>query len=79
LGGVPISLLDFVKKVIKIYGKGSFEIIPFPKKRKKIEIGDYKASWKKIKKAVGWKPVVGVDAGIKKTIDYYLKYKKHYW
>jgi len=79
LGGTPISLLDFVKKTIKIVGSGSFKIVPYPKQRKAIEVGDYIASWKKIKKTYGWKPKTSLDVGIKKTVEYYKKYRKHYW
>lgn len=79
VGGAPTSLLDFVKKAIRIHGKGSYQLKPFPSERKKIEVGDYIASWKKIKKTYGWKPKAGLEEGIKKTIDYYKKYKKYYW
>lgn len=79
LGGTPVSLVDFVKKVIKVVGRGKYTIQPFPKDREKIEIGDYVASFKKIKKAYGWKPKVSFEEGIKKTVEYYKKYKKYYW
>lgn len=79
LGGAPISLLDFVKKTIKIAGRGKFRVEPFPKDRKSIEIGDYIASWEKMKKTYGWKPEVSLEEGIKKTVEYYRKYKKYYW
>lgn len=79
LGGTPVSLVDFVKKTIKTYGKGSYQLVPYPEERKTIEIGDYIASWKKIKKAYGWQPKVFLEEGIEKTIAYYKKYKKHYW
>ncbi len=79
LGGSPVTLADFVKLIIKVYGQGSYEIIPFPKERKVIEPGDYIANWQKIKKAIGWEPKVALEEGIKRTIDFYQKYKKHYW
>lgn len=87
LGGTPISLLDFVKKSIKIVKSVQNEVQPrkgivmkpFPNDRKQIEIGDYIASWKKMKKTYGWKPEVSLEEGIKKTVEYYRKYKKYYW
>lgn len=79
LGGTPVSLIDFVGKVIQINGKGKIVIKPMPSDRKIIEIGDYKADWSKINKTYGWKPGVSLDEGIKSTIDYYRKYKKYYW
>lgn len=79
LGGTPVSLIDFVKKTIKIAGGGSFKLKPFPSDRKQIEVGDYIASWEKIKKTYGWKPQVSVEDGIKRTVEYYKINKDKYW
>lgn len=87
LGGIAISLSDFVKKTINIAGKLQNEVRPrmecvskpFTAERKRIEVGDYIADWTKMKKTYGWKPKVTLDEGIRKTIDYYRKYKKYYW
>jgi UDP-glucose 4-epimerase len=79
LGGDAISLIDFVKKSIKIVGNGKMKIVSFPPSRRAIEIGDYIADRSKIKRTLGWEPKTKIDKGIMKTIVYYRKYKKHYW
>lgn len=79
LGGDAVSLEDFVKKAIEIFGKGTYSIIPFTKERKRIEIGDYVADYTKIKKQLGWKPIINIETGLKMTFDYYIKHKKHFW
>lgn len=79
LGGTPVSLKDFVQKVIKVVGKGKVITKPFPPDRKIIEVGDYIASTKKIRKTYGWRPKVSLEEGIERTVEYYRKYKKHYW
>jgi UDP-glucose 4-epimerase len=79
LGGDAVSLESFVKSAIKVFGKGDFRTIPFPAERKSIEVGDYIADRSKIKTKLGWEPGVGLEAGLKKTFDYYFKYKKYYW
>lgn len=79
LGGDPISLVDFVKKAIEIYGKGKYKIVNFPDDRKKIEVGNYVADYSKFTKELGWKPKTDLDSGIEKTLKFYEKYKKHYW
>lgn len=86
LGGEAISLLDFVNKIIKIAGgarlpdrQGKVTLVSFPKDRETIEIGDYVASYKKITKTYGWKPKVGLETGIWRTIEFYRKYKTKYW
>lgn len=79
LGGEAISLLDYVNKIITITGQGKVTLVPFPKDRVTIEIGDYVASYKKITKTYGWKPKVGLETGIRRTIEFYRKYKTKYW
>lgn len=79
LGGTPSTLLDFVREMIKVYGRGSYRKVAFPKDRKAIEIGDYVADYTKMTKTYGWKPKVGLTDGIKNTILFYEKYKKYYW
>lgn len=89
LGGTPVSLVDFVKKTINIVSSIRNEVRPrknnkivlrpFPANRKQIEIGDYRADYTKIKKTYGWSPKTSLEDGIRKTIDYYQKYKNYYW
>jgi len=79
LGGIAISLVDLVKTMIKVYGKGSYELVPFPPESKAIEIGNYQADYRKFSSLTGWKPLVDLDAGLQRTFEYYEKYKEHYW
>ena len=79
LGGLAISLKDFVEELIKVNGQGSYELMDFPTDRKAIEIGDYIANYKKIENFLGWKPKTRLSQGIRKTLNYYKKNKKYYW
>ncbi|MEK9207730.1 MAG: NAD-dependent epimerase/dehydratase family protein [Patescibacteria group bacterium] len=79
LGGIPMGLKDFVELAIKIYGKGQYQIVPYPKDKQPIEIGDYTANWKKINSHLDWEPSTSLEVGIKQTFKYYLKNKKYYW
>ncbi len=79
LGGFPISLKEIVEKMIKTYGEGEYELVPFPSESKEIEIGDYIADYSKFKKIVGWEPKIDVDGGLTRTFEYYEKYKQCYW
>jgi nucleoside-diphosphate-sugar epimerase len=78
-GGSPVSVVDAAKKIIGIAGRGRYEFVPFPEDKKKIEIGDYCADYSKISAILGWKPTIGFDEGLKRTIDFYNKNKIHYW
>lgn len=79
LGGIPKSLIDLVKIMIHVYGKGNYELIPFKEDLKRIEVGDYVANYEKIKTTVKWQPKTSLEEGLRLTFDYYEKYKKHYW
>ena len=72
-------MIEFVKKAIKIFGRGKYKVVSFPEGRKKIEIGDYVADYSKFKFLLGWSPKVNLDKGILKTIKFYEKNKKYYW
>ncbi len=74
-----MNLTDFVKMIISICGKGSYKIVPFPEEKKKIDIGDYYGNFSKITDELGWKPRVYLKEGLSRTIEYYIKNKKHYW
>jgi UDP-glucose 4-epimerase len=78
-GNLPISIMDVANLIIALYGSGKIEHIPFPKNYRMTEVGDYLSSTTKIKKILGWQPRVTLKEGLRKTIDYYKKYKKYYW
>src|SRR3989344_4168831 len=75
LGGEGVSLKKFVEIAIATMGGGKYEVAPFTPDRKVIEAGDYIADWSKIKKTLGWKPRMSLKEGIKRTIEYYRKFK----
>jgi UDP-glucose 4-epimerase len=79
LGGTHASLLKIVKLLMDITGKGSYKTVLFPKRIKKIEIGNYVADFSKIKNDLGWNPKVSIDRGLKNTIEYYEANKRYYW
>ena len=79
IGGIPVSLKQFVEAAIKIRGKGEYQIVPFPDERAKIEIGDYVADYQKLTKFTGWEPKVDLEEGLKETFKYYEENQQHYW
>jgi UDP-glucose 4-epimerase len=75
----PISLKDLVELMINISGSGRYKIVPFPEDRKKIDIGDFYSDYTKIEKELGWKPEISLEDGLKRTFDYYRKYRQYYY
>lgn len=78
LGGMPIRLLDLARKMIEIYGQGSYELVPFPESRKRIDIGDYYGDYSLIQTDVGWAPRISLPEGIGLLLDYFSRHKEHY-
>lgn len=69
----PLSVLDLVKKIYKIAGKkANYQIQNIAKYEIKHQ---YLASGKS-RRLLGWKPAYSLDAGIKKTIDWYTEFYK---
>lgn len=77
--GTPVSIIDLAKLITKIADSGSFKLVPYPKERKGIEIGDHIADINKIKKTTGWYPKVTLEEGLKRTIEFYRTNKSEYW
>ena len=66
-----VSLLDLAKKLVELNGGGSYRVVPFPEDRKAIDIGDYYSDFARIKDDLGWEPRVGLDEGLRRSIEFY--------
>ncbi len=77
--GIPISFIDLAKKIAEIAGTGKAAFTEFTKERKEVEPGDYYTNISNIKRIVGWEPKMDLNEGLRKTIEFYRKYKKEYW
>lgn len=77
--GIPVSFIELAKIIIEIAGSGKAQFTEFTRERQEVEPGDYYADITKIRQITGWNPKVSLEAGIRKTIEYYRKYKKEYW
>ncbi|MCX5802373.1 MAG: GDP-mannose 4,6-dehydratase [Proteobacteria bacterium] len=77
--GVPVSFNELAKRIVQVAGSGRVKFTEFTKERKEVEPGDYYADITRIKKTVNWEPGISLEEGIKRTIDYYRKYKREYW
>jgi len=78
-GDEPMMLVDLVELMIDVLGTGSYELVPFPPEKKRIDIGDYYGDYRQIKEVMGWNYATKMRDGLKKTFDYYEKYKEYYW
>jgi UDP-glucose 4-epimerase len=75
----PTTFIELAQNIIAIAGTGRWEFTPFTPERAAQEPGDFYSDITKIRKKIGWEPVIKLDEGLKRSIDYYRKSKKHYW
>ena len=70
--GEPVSMLDLVNTIVRLMGKVN-ELPPDILLKTKIEneIDSQYLSSAKVERYFDWKPKVGLDVGLKKTIDWY--------
>jgi UDP-glucose 4-epimerase len=77
-GDGRITLSELAAMMIDINGSGTSEIVPFPRERKIIDIGDYYSDCKKIENELGWKPLTGIENGLRISLDYFREYSSSY-
>ena len=78
-GQKPYSLEEFVQLLVKVAGRGSYRLIPFPEDKKAIDIGSVYSSWAKFNFVTGWTPKVSLEEGLARTVKYYEQHRSHYW
>ncbi|ASU41583.1 NAD-dependent epimerase [Herbaspirillum sp. meg3] len=74
-----INLKDLAAKLDAMHAGSRHQIVPFPPERKAIDIGDYYSDFTKIRTALGWTPKVGLDQGLRQSLEYYQQHWRHYW
>jgi UDP-glucose 4-epimerase len=71
LGSLEIyNLLEFAHV---LHGLCEFEsqLRPFPPDQKIIDIGDYNSDFSRFNSLAGWKPQIGLEEGLARTVDYF--------
>ncbi len=73
LGGAPpASLRELAERLIAANdGRGQYAVKEFPADRAQIDIGSYHADDRAFREATGWRPEVGLDEGLRRTLDWY--------
>lgn len=78
LGASPaLTLKQFAELLQEITGC-EYVIEAFPEDRKSIDIGDYYASYDRIRREIGWEPKTSIRKAVERTVDYYKEHLKYY-
>jgi len=75
----PSCFLELAKTVIEVAASGRWEFAPFTPERAAQEPGDFFSDITRIRQLVGWEPCVPLAEGLRRTVDYYRRHKRHYW
>lgn len=80
LGGAPpASLREIADLVVALSnGAASYEMREFPADRARIDIGSYHANDTAFRAATGWAPQVGLEDGIRRSLDWFRERLANY-
>jgi len=73
----PTSLREFCN-VLTSFAPAPLEFEPFPPDRRRIDVGNYAASFDKFRRSTGWQPAVPLHEGIRRTVDYYQDHPQEF-
>ncbi len=77
-GAAPYTLLALAEALVRANGAGSFVRRDFPEERRRIDIGDFVTDDARFRALTGWAPRIGLDDGLKRTLDYYRRQLARY-
>lgn len=79
LGGPPpVTLQELAKLLVACQPGARYRVRAFPSDRAAIDIGDYFADDRRIRRVLGWRPRTGLRAALERTLDYYRAELPHY-
>jgi UDP-glucose 4-epimerase len=80
VGGTrPYSLLEVVRLMTSVANSGRYVVVPFPEGRRRIDIGSFYTDDTKVRRVLGWEPVVSFEEGLSRTFEYFRANREHYW
>jgi nucleoside-diphosphate-sugar epimerase len=74
----PMSLSETAKVMCLEIKGASWNLVPFPKERKAIDVGDFICDYSSFSSAFGWEPKIKFEEGIKRSLEYFRSELEHY-
>jgi nucleoside-diphosphate-sugar epimerase len=78
LGGNEVISLNGLAELMTSIGGGGYQVREFPEDRKIIDIGDYYSDYSLIRTELGWNPLISLNDGLIRTIEFYKENINHY-
>lgn len=79
VGGLPVTLRALAETLVRVNGAGEWHLAPFSPERQAVEPGHFCADVAKIGRLTDWSPRTPLDDGLRRTLDFYREYRRHYW
>ena len=74
----PMSLSETAKVMCLGIKGASWNLVPFPKERKAIDVGDFICDYSSFSSTFGWEPKIKFEEGIKRSLEYFRSELEHY-
>jgi dTDP-glucose 4,6-dehydratase/UDP-glucose 4-epimerase len=71
------SLLEFTE-ILHRFCRFEHSLVAFPEAHKKIDVGDFYSDFSLFEQETGWRPKVGLESGLARTIAYFRPVLDHY-
>lgn len=79
LGGPPpVTLEELAALMVQLNGGGAYVVRTFPGDRRKIDIGDYYADDRLIRRKLGWRPKTDLRTALARTLAFYRREGRYY-
>jgi UDP-glucose 4-epimerase len=69
--GVSVSLGEVARRIVGIAGSGQVAPAPWPAGFERVETGDFLCDTGRIERLLGWKPVIDLETGLRRTVESY--------
>ena len=75
----PVTFLDAANLLVELIPGARIDFTDFTPERKAQEPGDFYSDISKIRRICGWNPSTGLRDGLARTVEFYRRYREHYW
>ena len=74
----PVSLAELAALLVELSEGASWQLVPFPAERARIDVGNAYASFAAIREDLGWEPRIPLREGLAETLRYYRRHLDRY-